>query len=235
MIAATAIEAPNPVDVFLKPTSQDRSNIATVVCSTNADLPCSIPVRVGVFFDGVNKNMYRDRDGERIALDGADEGLNGNLQLTLKPEEASHSNVVRLFQAFPTDKHSSGYFSYYIPGVGTPFPQIGESTETDNGKAFAKSGKSRIIWGLLQVFNGMHATVFDDELLYSPKEAGSLVRDYESKVGRVERDMETKQNDRVTHRDWFEPRLRELKAKLASRLKPNIPSLTVSVLSLIHI
>ena len=227
MIAATPIKAPHPVAVFLKPSSKDSSTIATVACSRNADTPCSIPVHVGLFFDGTNNNMSRDRDGVRVELDGTAIPPSGNTPLTL--EQASHSNVVKLYRAFPSDKHSSGYFSYYIAGVGTPFPEIGETTETDNGKAFAKGGKSRIIWGLLQVLNGLHATVFEDKLFYPADVAGALVKNYESNVGRVERDMETKQNDRITHRDWFEPRLQELKAKLASRPKPNIPSLTVSV------
>lgn len=227
MIAATPIEAPYPVGDFLKPSTKDSLTIVNAVCSASSKTPCNIPVRIGLFFDGTNNNMSRDRNGMRVNLDGTIIPTVGSTLLAL--EQASHSNVVKLYRAFPSNKHSSGYFSYYIAGVGTPFPEIGEKTETDKGKAFAKGGESRIIWGLLQVLNGIHATVFDDKLLYPAEVAGTLVKDYEHKVGSGERNIETKQYDRVTHREWFEPRLQELKSKLASQPKPFVPSVTVSV------
>ncbi len=201
-----------------------------VVCATASDLPCNIPVRVGLFFDGTNNNLERDRTGKRTGLVDPKTKMPGPVaSRELKPEEASHSNVARLFSAFPDDKQRSGYFPYYVAGVGTPFPEIGEPTETDDGKAFAKGGQARIIWGLLQVLNALHRTAYDDNVLFSVDEAGQLAQAYENEVGRVERDVENRQNHRKTHREWFEPHLEKLKAKLASRPKPTIPSLTVSV------
>lgn len=92
---------------------------------------CTKRIRVGLFFDGTNNNMDRDRPS------------NG------------HSNIVRLRDTFP-NKPNEGYFRYYIPGVGTPFPEIGEMTETQAGKAYAKGGAARIQWGLIQLLNAPH-------------------------------------------------------------------------------
>src|SRR5471030_1982689 len=125
MTAATPVQAPYPVDVFLKPPAKEQSKIATAACSTKSDLPCSIPVRVGLFFDGTNNNLERDRNGKRTGvIDPSTKKQAPVLSKELKPEEFSHSNVARLFQAFPDDKTGSGYFPYYIAGVGTPFPEI---------------------------------------------------------------------------------------------------------------
>jgi hypothetical protein len=229
MILATPIAPPYPVDAFLKPASKESSDIATVVCSTNSKKPCIIPVHVGLFFDGTNNNMARDRNGTRTELDGKPKKSGAIAQPSLEPEQASHSNVARLFLAFPDDKQSSGYFSHYIQGVGTPFKEIGELTETNDGKAFAKGGQARIIWGIFQVLDSLHRTVFGDVDFISADEIGRLAQKHVDEVGRVERNVEDRQNERMTHRQWFEPHLQKLKAKLASQLKPTIPTLNVSV------
>ncbi|MYM73520.1 DUF2235 domain-containing protein [Duganella sp. FT134W] len=230
MTAATPVQAPYPVDVFLKPPAKEQSKIATAACSTKSDLPCSIPVRVGLFFDGTNNNLERDRNGKRTGvIDPSTKKQAPVLSKELKPEEFSHSNVARLFQTFPDDKTGSGYFPYYIAGVGTPFPEIGEPTETDDGKAFAKGGQARIIWAIFQVLNSVHSTAHDNKPLYDDSKTGELAQAYENEVGQTEWDAENKRHNRKTHRDWFEPHLQNLRAKLASKPKPTIPSLTVSV------
>ena len=91
-------------------------------------LSCSREIHVGLFFDGTN-NMKRD--------------------MPLK----SHSNVVALFNAHRNDQTEN--FAFYIPGVGTEFKEIGESAETDAGKAYAAGGEARIHWGMLQVLNAV--------------------------------------------------------------------------------
>lgn len=226
MIYATPTTAPYPVTPFLKPFSKASSEIAEVSCSSNSDVPCSIPVRVGLFFDGTNNNLARDRDGRRTELDGKPGGI---AQPALKSEEASHSNVARLYLAFPNDKKDCGYFPHYIQGVGTPFEEIGESTETNEGKAFAKGGQARIVWGIFQVLDSIHQTVTGGNVFMPPDEIGRLAQKHVDEVGRVERNVEDRQNERRTHRQWFEPYLQDLKAKLASKLKPTIPTLTISV------
>ncbi|WP_254451927.1 T6SS phospholipase effector Tle1-like catalytic domain-containing protein [Duganella vulcania] len=231
MIETTPVKAPYPTDVFLKPTTEEQSKIAAVASPIKSDAPCSIPVRVGVFFDGTNNNLDRDKNGRRtgVIIDPRTKEQAPVLSRELKPEEFSHSNVARLFQAFPSNKPKSGYFPYYIAGVGTPFREIGELTETDDGKAFAKGGQARIIWGLFQVINSLYRMANDNKVLYSADEAGELAQSHENQVGQTEWDAENKQHTRKTHRDWFEPHLQKLSAKLASKPKPSIPSLTISV------
>ncbi len=231
MTTATPVAAPVPVNDFLKPSARDQSQIAADSCTATA-LPCSIPVQVGLFFDGTNNNMYRDREGERIGVPHEKTKVPAVLpSKQLKPEECSHSNVARLFRVFPANKQTSGYFRYYIQGVGTRFKDIGELTETQEGKAFAKGGQSRIVWGLLQVLNALHSTIDEKKLpLYKDAEAGQLAQSYEHAVGQAEKKGNTEdQRQLLTHRDWFSTHIDKLKAALAIRPKPSIPSLTVSV------
>ncbi|MFN3295677.1 T6SS phospholipase effector Tle1-like catalytic domain-containing protein [Caldimonas sp.] len=99
---------------------------------------CSGQVHIGLFFDGTGNNMkldYEDRP----------------------PHQRKHTYVVKLFLAHrlaPKD----GYFRIYLPGVGTPFAEIGDSGGT-RGRAFAHKGEDRITWALLQVLNTVHEYV----------------------------------------------------------------------------
>lgn len=60
-----------------------------------------------------------------------------------------------------------------IAGVGTPFGKMGELTEIDDGKALAKGGQARIIWGIFQVLGSLHRAVFDDVDFISADELGA--------------------------------------------------------------
>ncbi|MCK6433068.1 MAG: DUF2235 domain-containing protein [Burkholderiaceae bacterium] len=77
---------------------------------------CVGQVFVGIFFDGTGNNKKLDFDEP-------------------PPEKRKHTNVVKLFQAFRDDP-GQGYFRFYVPGVGTPFPEIGEMTASANGARF---------------------------------------------------------------------------------------------------
>jgi len=223
-------QAPHPVSDFLKPSAEDQSTISNATCDLATSAPCRIPVQVGLFFDGTNNNMERDPNGRRVGLidwKSKQPALMANL--SLKPEQCSHTNVVRLYQAFPRTKTAQGYFRYYIPGVGTEFKEIGELTESVDGKAFAEGGKPRIIWGILQVMNSLYRLVFKQPL-YDDDVSGQLAQDYERKVGKVLVQGNGKGAERVvSHKDWFEPHLKKLKAALVARPKPAIPFLRLSV------
>lgn len=104
--------------------SQRASAADTSACTTD----CVKEIKVGVFFDGTNNNMARD-----------------------KPL-VGHSNIVSLFDAHKADDN---HFRYYIPGVGTPFPEIGEHGEDPSGKAYSAGGEARIHFAMLQVFNAV--------------------------------------------------------------------------------
>jgi hypothetical protein len=106
---------------------------------------CSGQVFIGIFFDGTGNNMQADYEAP-------------------PPEKRKHTNVVKLFQAF-RDEPPRGYVRYYIPGVGTAFPEIGEIKPSKAGSAFAKNGEKRIIWGMLQLLNAPHRYVLTTPLL----------------------------------------------------------------------
>lgn len=148
-----------------------------------------------------------------------------NVEMTA--DMKSHSNVARLFEAYPSDKQKEGYLRFYIQGVGTPFEEIGEPTESQEGKAFAKGGLPRIVWGIFQVLNAIHITLTGEALLYKNKEVGKLAQAYRNEVGRTVPGSDD--NKTLTHEAWFEPHIAKLKVALDAKPKPNIPSVTVSV------
>ncbi len=136
----------------------DRTLTARELCqrAASADpskadaLSCAKEIHVGLFFDGTNNNLVRD-----------------------VPDQ-SHSNVVSLFNAHKDDKVEN--FRFYIPGVGTHFPEIGEDKELDAGKRFGSGGEARIHWALIQVYNALHMA-YHDVLLIRPEEAKTLCVD----------------------------------------------------------
>lgn len=134
-----------------KPTVRELCQRAASADPAKADgLICSKEIHVGLFFDGTNNNMVRDM------------------------ADQSHSNVVSLFNAHKDDQDAN--FRYYIPGVGTRFPDIGEDRESDDGKRFASGGEARIHWGLIQVYNALHRAYFKSDLI-QPHEVRSLCLD----------------------------------------------------------
>ncbi len=79
-------------------------------------------IRISFFFDGTGNNLT------------ADVGNN------------EHSNVARLFLAH--DLNDSSRYSYYIPGIGTRFKDIGDPGGTTRGLAFADRGDDRLDWAM---------------------------------------------------------------------------------------
>ncbi|MEF7614217.1 DUF2235 domain-containing protein [Aquincola sp. MAHUQ-54] len=109
-----------------------------------------MPIWVSFFFDGTNNNLERDR------------GLN------------AHSNVAVLYRA-TRDAWEDGYFSFYAPGVGTRFEDIGEYGELPSGKSQGKGGDARINWALVQLLNAVHRRCHGGQRLVDPAELLSLI------------------------------------------------------------
>lgn len=241
MIKATPIISPFPVDAFLRPTVAEQCDIALTKCkqeragesSKSPGGKCEIPVHVGLFFDGTNNNLERDRNGKRTPVPPPKNKKDERPPLrsrALPSEEASHSNVARLFAAYPRVKQPSGYFRYYIAGVGTPFDEIGEKTESREGKAFGFGGKPRIIWAIFQVFASILATRtgLAGKNFYGPEQVLKYVKDYDSRVGTTE-DHGRRPATTITHISWFKPHLALLAAEMAKTPKPEIPYLSLDV------
>src|SRR5579859_4645602 len=81
-------------------------------------MSCSQTLHITLFFDGTTNNDDIDNPWR-------------------DSRTRTHTNVARLFNA-ALDEQKNGIFRAYIPGVGTPFPKIGEPLYTTSGKAFAK-------------------------------------------------------------------------------------------------
>lgn len=110
---------------------------------------CEGNINVGMFFDGTNNN----RDADRPKL--------------------KHTNVVRLFDAY-LDQPRKGYFPVYIPGVGTPFPEIGEKGESSLGSGFGIGCEKRVLYALLYVVNALHRSAFDNNPFLSDSQVSAL-------------------------------------------------------------
>jgi hypothetical protein len=159
---AAKLAPPLTSDALLNSTPKEAVQRAmTLTCTLpKGNKPsCSGAVFLGLFFDGTGNN--RDAD---------------------LPEH-KQSNVVRLWMThrdsdLDGDSSTSYYRKEYIPGVGTPFPIVGETQSTGwkalLGKGAAYGGEARIYWGLIQAINVMHRFVMKDEPLITDKDAGKM-------------------------------------------------------------
>lgn len=112
--------------------SAPLQKIFRVRASQNAEsAACETCMHVGLFFDGTENNARSD-----------------------KPQR-QHTNVARLFECY-RDERERGFFPEYIPGVGTPFPEIGEYEKSARGAGFAIGCQARVIYGLLFLLNAIH-------------------------------------------------------------------------------
>jgi len=199
----TTSPAPFPEDGLRKLSPKEMMQRAkALACTLPKDNKptCSGQVFVGIFFDGTGNN--RDRD-----------------YVELPPEKRKHSNIVRLFHSY-RDKWNQGYLRYYIPGVGTPFPEIGDSGtgwSSTAGSAAAWKGENRIVWGLFQLLNAPHRFVHNNALLIQPDEAKTV-------VGNTASSTNPGAMRRVILNTWQD----KLKAALAGK-KPRVEQINLSV------
>ncbi|RDV00735.1 T6SS phospholipase effector Tle1-like catalytic domain-containing protein [Trinickia dinghuensis] len=106
---------------------------------------CRQTLQISLFFDGTNNN------------DAPDNPLRDSNKRT-------HTNVARLFNV-ALDKNDESIFAFYIPGVGTPLPEIGEETYLRMGKAMAKGFNQRCVLGYIRVLNAVYYAIAPDNAL----------------------------------------------------------------------
>ncbi|MFP5426865.1 MAG: T6SS phospholipase effector Tle1-like catalytic domain-containing protein [Gammaproteobacteria bacterium] len=120
--------------------------------------PCCKTLHISLFFDGTGNNLNND----------------------LYESKVPHpTNIARLFRASIGAGHAGGtshhgraqgltdaagtgngqYFKYYMPGVGTPFPEVNDLDYSSDGLAFARRGEERINWGLLMLIDALRLTL----------------------------------------------------------------------------
>ena len=76
------------------------------------------------FFDGTGNNRY------------ADEGMH------------KHSNVAKLFRVHKANDPVQGTYAFYLQGVGTYFPEIGDDGGSLDGLSFGRKGAARLDYAL---------------------------------------------------------------------------------------
>ena len=106
---------------------------------------CRQTLQISLFFDGTNNN------------DASDNPLRDSNKRT-------HTNVARLFNVAIHDPEN-GISKSYIPGVGTPLPEIGEETYLQMGKAMAKGFNARCLLGYVRVLNAVYYAIAPDKTL----------------------------------------------------------------------
>ncbi|MBT0963130.1 T6SS phospholipase effector Tle1-like catalytic domain-containing protein [Denitromonas iodatirespirans] len=135
---------------------EQAQRVAAYSCIADTKkLSCRQTIWVGMFFDGTNNNKRRDQE------------------LIPDPNARSHSNVVVLHDAF-RDERKEGYYAYYVPGVGTAFPEIGEITESSSGKSMATGGEARLYWAMIQLYNAVNWAIYGRNLIAAGEAKASI-------------------------------------------------------------
>ncbi|EOV8483010.1 DUF2235 domain-containing protein [Klebsiella aerogenes] len=123
--------------------------------------PCCKTLHISLFFDGTGNNLNHDL-------------------FVANPKHPT--NIARLFRATIGQGYAGGladkgpelldasnsggnkYYKYYIPGVGTPFPEVMDLDFSIMGLAAATHGEDRINWGLLRLVDALKRTMDKDAL-----------------------------------------------------------------------
>ena len=126
----------------------------------NPATSCDYNLFFGFFFDGTRNNYNQCKQNQ------------------------AYSNVARPYDCYPGqvvpdvvagDNSWEGYphfFKVYVPGVGSPFPEV-----FDEGKSMwgAAAGHERLAWALMQAVNNIHR-YFVGDMLYSAEEIRDISR-----------------------------------------------------------
>ena len=140
-------------------TQQDSHELAyrqglCLAAGRRVEPPCCKTLHISLFFDGTGNNLNHD----------------------LYISKIKHpTNIARLFRATIGQGAAGGvekgeelldavgsgedkFYKYYIPGVGTPFPEVNDLDFSMMGLAAATHGEERINWGLLRIIDALKRT-----------------------------------------------------------------------------
>ncbi|MGS0739630.1 T6SS phospholipase effector Tle1-like catalytic domain-containing protein [Pseudomonas sp. GG8] len=117
---------------------------------TYSGAPCINVLNITLCFDGTNNHEPSDKLGQ----------------------PPSTSNVARLYHASvgadqgteQTRANTSGFYAYYMQGVGTEFKEIGEFEPRDLGLIGAVGGENRINWGITRLLDAVGRACGEDPL-----------------------------------------------------------------------
>lgn len=190
---------------------------------------CTGNLTIGMFFDGTGNNETADH---------------GGLGSPIPLRQRKHSNVVRLYHAFPDESRlrqresTNKSYRFYIPGVGTPFPEIGDKGRTI-GSAAAWGGEPRILWGLTRILNAVHM-FYRPTGLINDQQANSLVnnlaydtpaqlKDYLDYLSWPKEWINNMRQHHERRRATFGGLVQQLKAAIPPNANPRIRRINLSV------
>ncbi|MDO9402827.1 MAG: DUF2235 domain-containing protein [Polaromonas sp.] len=191
--------------------AEERSQCRDHSVEPPDSMTCAESLTIGVFFDGTNNNARRD-----------------------EPDRA-HSNIVRLFNAHPSvDGRGAlkrvAHYSIYVPGVGTPFDANSEFRESREGKAFAKGGQARILYGLLRTMNSVFRAFHREQDLLTETDIAGKLREFTAQVEGGNTGPET---PRMSREQWLQQLNADVSRQIGKARRnaplPRIPEIYVSV------
>jgi hypothetical protein len=143
-------------------------------------LKCEQDIFIGVFFDGTNNNKFRDTSAfshsnvarlYEVYPGTPAKQTAPTFAPRVNPDGSTTPREVFADQKFQPSTIPDFEFPYYrkiyVPGVGTPMPDVGDSgTGKDKqlGLGMAYLGQARLDWALLQLCNQVHAALFKNPL-----------------------------------------------------------------------
>lgn len=142
-----------------------------------------------------------------LCFDGTGNNLNNDFFLSTPKHP---TNIARMFRASIGDGYAGGmgdaqgaglvdlpgtgngqYFKYYIPGVGTPFPEVEDLDYSTLGLALATAGEARINWGLMMIIDALRRALklprLDNAQLLAAVNAMGTASGFETASGHVHR------------------------------------------------
>ena len=159
----------NELRKSLQPPACDAKGRALPTCANYA--------HIGVFFDGTNNNKYfstKEKSHSNVARlydvfpgkgvlteeqirQTARVYYDGEWEKRTLPVPSTFAAKEKAEYFSEAQARKTMYRKIYVPGVGTPFRQVGDENDDELGnrlgEAVAKYGNARIIWAMLQVLS----------------------------------------------------------------------------------
>jgi len=121
--------------------------------------PCCKTLHVTLCFDGTGNNLHHDlyeaeiahpTNISRIFRASIGDGIAGG---------TAHNGSIAQGLTDPLDADGGNYFKYYMPGVGTPFAEVGDLDYSTLGLALALRGEHRLNWALLMLVDALRRSL----------------------------------------------------------------------------
>lgn len=170
----------NHLDLLNAEREVEQINIKDKKKDSQCDSVCEQDIHIGVFFDGTNNNKYRDTPGfahSNVArLYEVYPGTQARQSLPILRDRVNKNGSTIAREVFPDKAYAPSslksselqfYRKIYVPGVGTPMPDIGDlgvGMQKTGGLSMALMGQARLDWAMLQFCNQVHAAIFNEAL-----------------------------------------------------------------------